>query len=78
MKVLVAGASGLIGGRLVQSLLESTDFEVRAASRIERTWPCGVEGWVTDFARPELLTEACRGADAVVNLASTERADVSA
>jgi UDP-glucose 4-epimerase len=69
-RVLITGASGLVGGRLIQSLLESTEIQVRAASRIERTWPGHVEGCLTDFADPKSLAEACRDVDAVVNLAT--------
>ena len=68
MKVLVAGASGFIGGRLIRCLLDSPDIQIRAASRRQRVWPAGVEGCIIDLARPECIDEACRGIDAIVNL----------
>lgn len=70
MKVLIAGASGFIGGRLVRYLLEAGGVQVRVASRIVREWPTGVEGCVTDVARPSSLADACAGMTAVINLAS--------
>lgn len=70
MRVLIAGASGLVGGRLIRYVLELGDMQVRAASRIQRMWPGGVEGCVTDLASPSTLSDACEGIDAVINLAS--------
>ena len=68
--VLITGASGLIGGRLIESLLTPRHVCVRAASRIERIWPDGVEGYVVDQERAETLHAACEGVDAVINLAA--------
>lgn len=70
MRVLITGASGLVGGRLIQHLLESTDIQVRAASRRKCVWPQGVEAFVTDISDRDSLVDACRDADVVVNLAS--------
>lgn len=78
IRVLITGASGWIGGRLIQHLLESRDVQVRAASRTARAWPEGVEGCVTDLDDPRTLFDACRAADAIVNLsAMTEAACAS-
>lgn len=70
MRVLVAGASGLIGGRLLHHLLRSGNIDVRAASRRERIWPDGVEGRVVPSGDTNALGEACRGVDVVINLAA--------
>jgi UDP-glucose 4-epimerase len=70
MMVLITGASGLIGGRLIQHLLKSPGVQIRAGSRRERTWPVGVEGYIIDLARPESLDDACRGVDTIVHLAA--------
>jgi UDP-glucose 4-epimerase len=70
VKLLIVGASGLIGGRLIRGLLDSKDIQIRGASRIARQWPDGVSGCVTDIVRHETLRDACRGMDTVVNLAS--------
>lgn len=77
-RILITGASGLIGGRLIEHLIESGHWRIRAASRIRRAWPGGVEGCVTDISRPATLHEACQNVDAVVNLSSmTERSCAS-
>jgi UDP-glucose 4-epimerase len=69
--VLILGASGLIGGRLISHLLgQQPAPRVRAASRRIRSWPAGVEGVMTDCAEPPTLARACADVDAVVNLAS--------
>lgn len=78
MKVLVVGASGLIGGRLLAALSSDVSIGLRAASRIPRTWPPGVEGVVTDSSVPATLAVACDGVDAVVNLASMDEAACAA
>ena len=73
-RILIMGASGLIGGRLIEHLIESGHWRIRAASRVTRAWPDGVEGCVTDISRPETLHEACQNVAALVNLSSmTER-----
>ena len=68
--MLVVGASGLVGGRLLAGLSGDTRFRVRAASRVDRKWPARIEGVVIDPAAADGLQAACEGADTVVNLAS--------
>src|ERR1700730_12475361 len=70
MRMLITGASGLVGGRLIGHLRRSGDVQLRAASRIMRTWPDGVEGCVIDISQTATLRDACREMDAVVNLSS--------
>lgn len=74
MRLLVVGASGLVGGRLIEYLLraEPGAVRVRAASRIERAWPAGVEGAVVRLDDPRTLDAACREVNAVINLASVD------
>lgn len=70
MRMLVTGASGLLGGRFIRHLLDGGRCQVRASSRISRDWPQGVEGCVLTSDEPSTLSAACRGVDAVINLAS--------
>jgi len=70
MKVLITGATGLIGGRLIEHLLESGDIQIRAASRRVRANLSAVEWFETDLNQPSTLRDACQGVDAVINLAS--------
>lgn len=74
MKVLVTGASGLIGGRLLAALARDETTFVRAASRVARNWPTGVDGVVAHSDAPETLIAACKGMEVVVNLASMPEA----
>lgn len=67
MKVLVTGATGYIGGRLISDLLEK-NIEVRVlvrdASRIEgRSWENSVEICAGDLLKPESLTDALKDID---------------
>ncbi|MBA3656401.1 MAG: NAD-dependent epimerase/dehydratase family protein, partial [Gemmatimonadaceae bacterium] len=66
--VLVTGASGLIGGRLIEHLTARDDVAIRAASRVARNWPKTVDGRLVDYSLAATLSEACQGVDAVVNL----------
>lgn len=73
MKVLVTGATGFTGSRVVPLILKS-GFQVRVfvrptsdrspLSALTVEWATG------DFANPETLTAALRGVDALINIAS--------
>ncbi|MGB2693044.1 MAG: SDR family oxidoreductase [Thermodesulfobacteriota bacterium] len=67
MKILVTGATGYIGGRLIPDLLDKS-MEVRVlvrdASRIEgRSWENSVEVCVGDLLKPESLELALKDID---------------
>lgn len=70
MKVLITGASGLIGGRLIRYLLGIDDVQIRAASRSPRGWPPRVEGCILVADDPSSHSAACLGVNAVINLAA--------
>ncbi|MCE7874634.1 SDR family oxidoreductase [bacterium CPR1] len=67
MKILVTGASGYIGGRLVRVLLErghQVRVLVRDADQVQgRRWADQVEVYVGDLTRLETLTSLCQGVD---------------
>ena len=73
MKVLVTGATGFTGSRVVPLILKS-GFQVRVfvrptsdrspLSALTVEWATG------DFANPETFTAALRGVDALINIAS--------
>ena len=72
MKVLVTGATGYIGGRLVPRLL-SHSFEVRCMSRDPDRlaldpWRDDAEVVVADALEPETLERALDGCDAAYYL----------
>lgn len=72
MRVLVTGATGYIGGRLIPRLLEqghAVRVLVRDARRIHgRPWADSVEVAVGDLERPETLPPALEGMDAAYYL----------
>ena len=73
MKVLVTGATGFTGSRVVPLLLKS-GYQVRCLTRAtsDRS-PLSaltVEWAAGDLSNPETLTAALRGVDALVNIAS--------
>jgi uncharacterized protein YbjT (DUF2867 family) len=53
MTVLVMGATGNVGGAIVQALRER-EVAVTAVSRHERQWPSGVQGFVADPNAPRV------------------------
>jgi len=71
--IIVAGASGNLGGRIVRALLErgaSVRALVRrgtAPDKIERLKELGVEIATVDFSNVSELTAACSGASCVVS-----------
>jgi uncharacterized protein YbjT (DUF2867 family) len=72
MRVLVTGATGYIGGRLVPVLLER-GHEVVCAARTpakldDRPWRGDVEVARVDVLEPDTLAIACRGIDVVYHL----------
>jgi UDP-glucose 4-epimerase len=77
-RVLITGASGLVGGRLLAQLRERGDFAVRASSRREREWPSGIDGVVAAPSQPDTLSRACDGCECVINLASMSEAAAAA
>ena len=72
MKVLVTGATGYVGGRLIPRLLEQgheVKVLVRDDARIKgRSWSDRVEVWVGDLKKPETLQGLCRGVDSAYYL----------
>jgi NAD(P)H dehydrogenase (quinone) len=76
-RLLVTGASGKLGGRIVQWLADSGVEHVVAASRDpgKLKLPAGIEARRADFDDPASLAAAFAGVDRVL-LISTDRIDV--
>lgn len=70
--LLLTGATGLVGSRLLPRLAED-GFECRALVRGNAALPAGVTGVRGDLADPETLGAAVDGVDAVVHLAAVFR-----
>lgn len=72
MKVLVTGATGVIGGPTVAALLRqghAVRLYSRHASESVKLWPRGVDAVDGDIADRAAMREAMRGCDAVLHLA---------
>lgn len=72
--VLVAGATGFIGRRLVGALIQRPDVTVRVLIRDDRQaaqiWPsAGITTRVGDLTKPASLGQSCQGVDTVFHLA---------
>ena len=73
MKILVTGASGVLG-REVLIAAQSTGIAVRATSRRPAAGHTGREEWMpADLATGQGIDEAVRGCDAIVHAASDPR-----
>src|SRR5919198_4003809 len=73
MQVLVTGATGRVGSRLVPRLVErghNVRVLLRREAEAESFLQKSVQPVIGDLLRPETLTEAVTGIDAVVHLAA--------
>lgn len=70
--LLLTGASGLVGSRLLPRLVQD-GIDCRALIRKDLTMPTGVTGVRGDLADPGSLRQAVEGVDAVVHLAALFR-----
>ena len=73
MRVLVTGASGFVGGYLIEELLRRGHMPVamvRKGSDAARLKEVGVECRTGDLTDPESLVAVVKGADAVIHLAA--------
>ncbi|KQS14770.1 NmrA family protein [Curtobacterium sp. Leaf183] len=71
--VLVAGATGDLGSRIVHALLDHDDVHVRALSRGSGTAVDGVETVTAAYDDPAALGRAMQGVDVVVSAISGTR-----
>jgi nucleoside-diphosphate-sugar epimerase len=73
MKILVTGATGRVGSRLVPHLLKRGDavrILVRDQERAQSLYQKGAEIVIGDLEEPSTLTQAVAGMDAVIHLAA--------
>ncbi len=77
--VLITGASGYVGGRIVRQLAQRPDISIRAGVNLQLKSP---PSWLDptllthlDLMTPESLPAACYGADCIVHLASLNEID---
>lgn len=74
--ILVAGATGTLGGRIVRGLLErgeSVRALVRSTSNHAPLADAGAEIVIGDLKDPDSLSQACDGIDVVVTTASVSK-----
>lgn len=72
MTVLITGATGLVGERLLPRLVEA-GFACRILLRAGKGGPDGIEAVTGDILDPSTLTNAVQGVSAIVHLAAVFR-----
>lgn len=72
MTVLITGATGLVGERLLPRLVEA-GLACRVLLRAGKACPAGVEAATGDILDPSTLANAVRGVSAIVHLAAVFR-----
>lgn len=72
MTILITGATGLVGKRLLPRLVEA-GFACRVLFRAGKTCPEGVEAATGDILDPSTLPNAVRSVSAIVHLAAVFR-----